>query len=227
MIVQLGALDPSTYLQPGWIETQCYIGPAANWPGYLANQCSERYAGNCQSLCGPETCAGGNEAACKTSQWSTAPVAPVSSPTVTTAPAQAGYISTPKTVTSDPVKTVTVQTADGGTVEVAASDVPGVEDQALTVPTMVHVPNVWDSLDPTKESQFKFSGGPATALPYWISDAWREKLATAASSGATMTPAGPTAAAAAPAGDAGVPLLGLALVAGIAWMLRDKKGGRR
>ena len=70
-------------------------------------------------------------------------------------------------------KTVTVETP-AGPVQVPAVVVPGVSDVTL-VPTTIRIPNIWDSLDPTKVSQFEFRGRSMT-LPVWISAAYRRSL---------------------------------------------------
>jgi hypothetical protein len=69
--------------------------------------------------------------------------------------------------------TVVVQTPTGP-VTVPATVVPGVASGTLT-PAQIHIPNVWDSLDPSKLSQFEFRG-LSLSLPSWISAAFRDSL---------------------------------------------------
>ena len=81
---------------------------------------------------------------------------------------------------------VTVQTP-GGPITMPAALLPGVTDVTLT-PAMVQLPSIWDSLDPSKISQFEYRG-ISTSFPVWISEQYRDSLAPAPDQGA-MGPGG-------------------------------------
>jgi hypothetical protein len=114
---------------------------------------------------------------------------------------------------------ITVETSEGP-VEISADFVPGVSDGSL-VPVQIRIPNVWDSLDPTKVSQFEYRG-LSTSLPIWISDRWRKTLATAAGA---VTPDSliPGAGGEPVAVDGEIPLWVWAAIGAAAWMMRDKR----
>ena len=78
---------------------------------------------------------------------------------------------------------VTVQTP-GGPITMPAALLPGVTDVTLT-PAMVQLPSIWDSLDPSKISQFEYRG-ISTSFPVWISEEYRESLAPTPTESAGM-----------------------------------------
>jgi len=139
-----------------------------------------------------------------------APSAPAPSTPAAVGP-QPNYSTAPKVVT------VEIQTPDGA-VSVAMPEeyIPGTADHDLT-PARVRIPNIWDSLDPTKTSQFAYRG-LARSLPVWISKDWRETLSAAAAPAAPAVD--PLAAA------AEMPFLAFVAIGAACWMLRDKKGKR-
>lgn len=105
---------------------------------------------------------------------------------------------------------VTVQTDSGqSTIMMPAAMTPGTTDQALT-PAMVRIPNIWDSLDPTRASQFEYRGLSRT-FPPWISEAYRRSLAPRDST-----------AAAGDAGASGIPWWVWLAIGGAAYALRGK-----
>lgn len=208
-----------------WVNVGgCFFGRAEDWPAFQRMYlCADRYT-SCTVPCPADTCGGGNLSACAGYQAPpAAPAAPAPNPA---ANPPSPYTAAPKD-TAGTVKTspkITVETSEGP-VELAPEFVPGVSDGSLT-PATIRIPNIWDQLDPTKVSQFEYRG-TARTLPGWVSDKWRNTLATAL---APLTPgsAVPGAdAAPVPVDGGGVSLLVLVAIGGAAWMMRDKKTTRR
>jgi hypothetical protein len=106
-----------------------------------------------------------------------APVSTVTTTTTTAAPAGSGGDTH-----------VTVETP-GGPVSMPAVLLPAVSDVTLT-PAMVRIPNIWDSLDPSKISQFAYRG-ISTSFPVWISQQYRDSLAPASVEAPPMLGPGP------------------------------------
>jgi len=188
-----------------WVNVGgCFFGRESDWPAFQrAYLCSSPYS-SCTVPCPSDTCGGGNAAACPGYQAPAAPAPSVQTP----AP---GPASAPKVVT------VEIQTPEGAvSVQMPEDYIPGTADHDLT-PARVRIPNIWDSLDPTKQSQFAYRG-VARSLPVWISKEWRETLSAAA---ATPAPAVDPLAAAAE-----MPFLAFVAIGAACWMLRDKKGKR-
>jgi len=157
-----------------WVNVAgCFFGAPEDWPGFQrAYLCSSPYT-TCSVPCPSDTCGGGNASACP---GYVAPQTPVNQVVNPTAPAPAAKPSTDTAGKSLTSPKITVETSEGP-IEVPAEFVPGVSDGALT-PARIHIPNIWDSLDPSKVSQFEYRG-LATSLPSWVSDRWRQTLAAA------------------------------------------------
>jgi len=190
-----------------WIRVPgCWIGPAVNWPGV------------CPTLsCGRELCPTAPAAPAPAPVAAYTPAAPAPAPVspYTATPAESPVSEQGKAVVAPKI---TVETSEGP-VEISADFVPGVSDGSLT-PVQIRIPNVWDSLDPSKQSQFEYRG-LATSLPVWISDRWRQTLATAAGA---VTPGSPIPGAGGDpvAVDGEIPLWVWAAIGAAAWMMRDK-----
>jgi hypothetical protein len=132
-----------------------FYGRSGNFSGCTDSQCADFR---------PSYCAPAAVAAAIVAPPSTAPPpSPVSIPTpsIPTAPlpSQSGD-NNPSSNTG----TITVQTP-AGPVQVPAASVP---EASLTTPAKISVPNIWDSLDPTKASQFDYRG-LSTSIPSWMS----------------------------------------------------------
>jgi hypothetical protein len=108
--------------------------------------------------------------------------------------------------------TITVETP-AGPVQVAAASVP---EASLTTPAKISVPNIWDSLDPSKASQFDYRG-LSTSLAPWMSAAFANSLAPA--------PA-PPASIFAPVMAGSIPIWVWALIVGAAIYFSGKKTQR-
>jgi len=214
MIARVGLGDAAFSCAPGYYQPSpdytacipndwmrvpgCWIGPKTDWPLV------------CPSLsCGGSLCPTAQSAPAP-SYSAPAPSAPAPSTPAAVGP-QPNYSTAPKVVT------VEIQTPDGA-VSVAMPEeyIPGTADHDLT-PARVRIPNIWDSLDPTKTSQFAYRG-LARSLPVWISKDWRETLSAAAAPAAPAVD--PLAAA------AEMPFLAFVAIGAACWMLRDKKGKR-
>jgi len=214
---QLGA--SAEYYGPGgrWISNGCFIGAPEDWPAFQrAYLCNSPYS-TCPIPCPSDTCGGGNAAACPGYVApAQTPASQVVNPTAAASVVAAPAPSQGKSVTSP---TITVETSNGQ-IEVPAEFVPGVSDGAL-IPARIHIPNIWDSLDPSKVSQFEYRG-LATSLPSWISDRWRETLAP------TLGPVAPGADAPAPVAASGdIPLWVWAAIGAAAWAMREKRTTRK
>lgn len=204
---QNGLGADTNYFGPGgsWINNGCFIGDPADWPSFQRNYlCNLPYT-SCPIPCPADTCGGGNAAACP---GYVAPSQQVATP------------AAPNPSTSPKVVSVDIQTPEGAaTVQMPEDYIPGTADHELT-PARVHIPNIWDSLDPTKSSQFDYRG-LSRSLPVWISQSWRDTLSDAAA------PPAPAPASFDPfAAAAEYPFLIYAAIGAAAWLLRDKKGKR-
>jgi len=153
-----------------------------------------------------------------------APVAatPTAVTPTSTALTPAAPAAVPLPPSTPAAKTVIVQTPEGA-VPVSAELLPA---DAISdgEPAMVHIASRAEFMDFDKASPFDYLG-KQTSLPGWISAQWRSVLGREAP---VMTPAAVAAGAdsAPDLGGAGT-LLAWAAVLGAAWLLRDKKGGRR
>lgn len=149
--------------------------------------CSSYGMAQSRPSCTDSACAPFKPAWCPSGAAVSAPAPPpVSAPVSPAAPTQPVQTSGPNAPPTDQGPPVTIQTPSGP-IQVPAGQVPGVTDQTLT-PINITIPNIWDSLDPNKVSQFAYRG-LATTLPVWISLAFRQRLAArAAGSGAPGAP---------------------------------------
>jgi hypothetical protein len=209
-------------LRPGVTVTddQCYAAECGA-PGLSSDQqlvCADNNYTAAKAGCIDPTCApyrsqipwcsgGGGSTAVPPSP---APTPAPQLPAAQTAPAAPPPPAAPAASKTVPV-TVQTDTGQQTTILVPASQTPGTTDQALT-PAMVHIPNIWDSLDPTKASQFEYRGLSRT-LPPWISPAYRRSLMQAA---APAPAAGDT-------GASGIPWWVWLAIGGTAYALRGKR----
>lgn len=172
---QMGA--DGTFREPPW-STDCQPYQCGAPAQYITDQMRRDcpFWGspgvlNCSSVyCSPSPwCTGGGN---------TTAVPPASTPTpAPTAPApQTAPAAAPPQPATSPLAPVTVQTDTGPQIVMLPSDqVPG----GPLVPAIVHIPNIWDSLDPSAVSQFEYRGLSRT-FPPWISAAYRRSLTPAA-----------------------------------------------
>ena len=115
---------------------------------------------------------------------SAAAAAPAPSTTFATlVPAPSPSLNVPAPTTSAPPQgpPVTVNTPGGGTATVPASEAPTGTDASLS-PVSIHVPNIWDSLDPSKVSQFQYRG-QALSMPVWMSRQYLDQITPPSSPG--------------------------------------------
>jgi hypothetical protein len=160
-----------------------YWGQAANYAGCLDPRCAPFRP----SYCVPSS---GAPVAPAVSRPAAAAAAPAAAPSSTPAsgpdlspvlasPARGrpggGGATQPATV---PDGSTTVLTPSGP-ITVPAAVVPSASGP-LT-PAQIRIPSIWDSLDPSKLSQFEYRG-LSLSLPSWISAAYRNSLAPATAS---------------------------------------------
>jgi hypothetical protein len=182
-----------------------FYGKSRSRAGCVDPEC----AGFRPSFCPPVYAPAAAPAASPSPLLGPAPMAPASAPPPVAQPTQQTPTPAPKP------KPVTVETSTGPVV-VSSDVVPGVADLQL-VPAQVRVPNIWDSLDPSKASLFAYRG-LQRSLPVWIGRNYRRSLLDA--SGSAASPAGANA-----SGD-GLPWVVWAVILGTAWALRDKHAPR-